>query len=138
MKEELKPWLIQQGHEVVDVGASLLTLGDDYMDYARRVADSVSTEKLQEQGGRGVLICGSGVGMDIVANRFTGIRCGLALSVDQVKAARHEDDINVLALAADYTDVTAAKEMVKVFLETEFSGEERYRRRIQKLNSIEI
>lgn len=134
LKEELKPWLTQQDHEVVDIGASSLIPGDDYVEYAKRVVGSVSTEEFQHQGGRGILICGSGVGMDIVANRTTRIRCGLGISPNQVRAARHDDDINVLAIAADYMDVETAKAMVKTFLETEFSGEERYVRRLKQID----
>ncbi len=136
LKEELKPWLIEQGHEVVDVGATSLAPSDDYMDYARRVVDSISTEELGQHEGRGILICGSGVGVDIVANRFKGVRCGLALSPDQVRAARNDDDINVLALAADYIGAESAKEIVTSFLETPFSKEDRYRRRVAKLSTL--
>lgn len=136
LKEELKPWLIQQGHEVVDVGASLLIPGDDYVEYAKRVAGSLSTEEFQLQGERGILICASGVGVDIVANRFKRIRCGLGISPEQVREAREDDDINVLALAADYIDAETAKEMVKSFLATEFSGEERYQRRLLKIEQL--
>lgn len=134
LKEELKLWLIQQGHEVVDVGASSLVPDDDYVDYAKRVADSVLTEEFQHRGRRGILICASGVGVDIVANRFKRIRCGLGISPEQVREAREDDDINVLALAADYTDAGTAKEMVETFLETEFSRKERYIRRLKKID----
>ena len=134
LKEELKPWLIQQGHEVVDVGASSLVPDDDYVEYAKRVADSVSTEELQHRDGRGVLLCASGVGVDIVANRFKNIRCGLGISPEQIREAREDDDINVLALAADYIDIETAKETVKAFLETEFSRKERYVRRLKQLD----
>jgi ribose 5-phosphate isomerase B len=142
LKEELKPWLIQQGHEVIDVGASSLVPDDDYVDYARAVAQAVSSSDQEQSAIRhqhdvfGVVICGSGVGMDIVANRFKRIRCGLGISPEQVRAARHDDDSNVLALAADYTNMETAKEIIKTFLETEFSGEERYRRRMRRIEEI--
>lgn len=134
LKEELKSWLIQQIHEVVDVGASSLILDDDYVEYAKRVAGSLLTEEFQLQGERGILICASGVGVDIVANRFKRIRCGVGISPDQIREAREDDDINVLAIAADYTDVETAKAMVKTFLETEFSGKERHVRRIKNID----
>ena len=78
-------------------------------------------------------MCGSGVGVDIVANKISGIRCGLGINPEQVKSAREDDDINVLALAADHTTEKQAKEMIKIFLETPFSGEERHKRRLEKI-----
>jgi RpiB/LacA/LacB family sugar-phosphate isomerase len=84
---------------------------------------------------KGILICGSGVGVCIAANRVKGVRCGLGLNKKQVVDARRHDDMNVLALAADYVSFEEARGMVEAFLKTEFDGEEKHKRRIEKLDS---
>lgn len=142
LKEELKSWLIQQSHEVVDVGASSLVPDDDYVDFASEVAHNVSSNRQQSAvSGRhdafGVAICGSGVGVDIVANKVHGIRCGLGISPEQIKAARSEDNINVLALSSDESDISKVKEIVLIFLNTPFSEKDRYKRRIEKIRRLE-
>lgn len=134
LKEVLKSWLVEHGYDVIDLGASFLVPDDDYVDYATSVVTSIHRLASDAQSARGILICGSGIGVDIVANRYKRIRCGLGISPDQIREAREDDDINVLALAAEYTDVETAKTMVKALLETEFSGKERYIRRIKKID----
>lgn len=133
LKEELRPWLEEQAHEVTDVGAETYKDGDDYVDYARAVAKSVSSDT----GSRGIILCGSGVGVDIAANKIDGIRSGLGFSAEQVKSARNDDDINVLALPADTVNLDQAKEMIQTFLTTPFAHIDRYERRIEKLKKIE-
>ena len=138
LKQALKGWLSDFGHDVVDCGAEEHVEGDDYTDYATKVASQVVRNSgVQELQTFGVVICGSGVGVDVVANKFAGIRCGLGLNAEQVRVAREDDDINVLALAADYVSKDKAEEMVKVFLESEFSGEERHVRRLEKISELE-
>ena len=132
-KENLKPWLSEQGIEFIDVGASQFTEGDDYVDFAEAVGKHVAEDK----GSRGIVICGSGVGVDMVANKLLGIRSGLGIAHDQIMAARKDDDINVLALASDYTLPEELKKMVNVFLTTPFSTEERYSKRIQRMEALE-
>lgn len=127
-KEEIKKWLLEKGEEVMDLGAMELNDGDDFVDYAYLVA-----EKLQKEGGRGILLCKNGVGVSIAANRFTGVRCALAFDEEEVRRARMDDDVNCLALAADYFEMEEQKKMIEVFLKTEFTGEERFTRRIGKL-----
>ncbi len=129
-KEKIKHWLTEWEYDYEDLGAFELDLNDNYPDFAKLVAESVSSEDLA----KGIVICGSGVGVDIVVNRFQGIRCGLAIDADQIKSARQDDDINVLALAADETSEEDAQLIVKTFLETEFSGEEKYKRRIEEID----
>ena len=73
-----------------------------------------------------------------MANKVKGIRCGLGLNTEQVRATRKDDDINVLALASDFVEVEEAKKMVQVFLETDFFAEERYVRRLEKISELEI
>ncbi len=134
LKEYLKNFLKNQGYEVVDVGNYSEEADDDYPDFARKVAEKVSLDYEQS---RGVLICGSGMGMDIVANKFARVRSALAAKPDQAYDSRNENDSNVLTLAADYLEPETAKKILKVWLTTPFSREERHRRRLQEISELE-
>ncbi len=87
--------------------------------------------------GRGIVLCGSGVGADVVANKFPRVRCALAGGADQAFDSRNDDDSNMLALGANYLKEENAKKIVMTWLETPFSGEERHRGRIRKIALIE-
>ncbi len=132
LKEKLKEFFDEMSFDYEDMGAFHSDPADDYPEFASKVAKSIV-----DQEDRGIVICGSGVGVDEVANKVSGIRCGLAINKDQIRAARHDDDINVLALAADHTSEEDAKEIVKIFLDTEFSSEDRYKRRIHQMEDLE-
>ncbi len=132
LKEKIKSWLLEWNLEFEDLGNDQPDPEDDYPDFARKVA-----EKLGEIGDKGIVVCGSGVGMDICVNRFPKARCGLGYALGQTKAARNDDDINCLALAADFLDEEVAKEIIDVFLTTEFSKEEKKIRRIAKLSRVD-
>ena len=132
-KETLKLWLKEQGADVVDLGATEHIDGDDYVDFAENVARQVAST----DDSRGIVLCGSGVGVDMVANKMRGIRSGLGIAHDQVIAARKDDDINVLAIAADYTLPDEVKKMVTAFLQTKFSEEERHQRRLERVKELE-
>lgn len=132
LKEKIKEWLSENNIDFVDVGASSYDQGDDYPDYSIKVGEKVAMEK-----GKGIVICGSGVGACIAANKVKGIRAGLCLLAKQVRAARNDDDINVLVLSADMVSEADNVEMVSVFLETVFGSEERYIRRINKIKDYE-
>jgi len=132
LKEKLKEFFDELNFEYMDLGNLEHDPDDDFTKYALKVARSV-----EDHEDRGIVICGSGVGVDEVANKVSGIRCGLAIDKEQIRAARHDDDINVLALAADHTSEDDAKEIVKIFLDTDFSDEERYKRRIHDIENIE-
>ena len=132
LKEKVKQWLTQWGYEHEDMGAFELDLTDDYPVYAKKVAES-----MVEIDDRGILVCGSGVGVDEVANKFDGIRSGLAINKEQIYAARNDDNINVLALASDFIAEEEAKEIIKTFLDTEFADEERFNRRLKEVGEIE-
>lgn len=134
LKERLKKFLADKGYDVVDVGAKEFVKDDDYPDYAKAVAERVS-EDIESR--RGVLICGSGFGMDIAANKFPRVRAALPSSPDHAYQARHDDDANVLAIAADFVDEETAAKIVNIFLSTPFAKEERYRRRLGKISEIE-
>ena len=132
LKEKVKQWLTEWGYDYEDMGAFILDPTDDYPFYAKKVVES-----MVELDDRGILVCGSGVGVDDVANKFDGIRSGLAISREQIYAARNDDDINILALASDFTLEEEAKEIVKTFLDTEFANEERFNRRLKEVSEIE-
>lgn len=138
LKEELKPWLISLGHEVEDKGAYQLNPEDDFPDFASAVALAVSNSQLAiHNSAIGILICGSGSGVNVLANKFKGVRCAVGFTADQIKASRNDDDINILALPADFISFAEAQNIVKIFLETPFSGLERHLRRLQKISDIE-
>ena len=132
LKEYLKKQLSAWGYGVEDVGAVTLDASDDYVDFAKALASKVQ----RDESSRGILLCGSGHGVDIVANRFSGVRGILGFNVDVVVQGREHEDANVLSLPADWVSEEEAKEMVRVFLETEFSGEERHRRRLKKIKEM--
>lgn len=133
LKEKIARWLFEWGYDFLDVGAQSLDPTDDYTKYAGETASLVSGNK----NSKGIVLCGSGVGAVVVANKFDGVRAGIGISAAQVKAGRNDDDMNILVLAADYTKEEDAKEMLKSFLETDFAGEERHKRRLQDIQKIE-
>ncbi len=132
LKEKLKDLFDELGYDYEDMGAFEHDPADDFPEFAKKVA-----EHILHPEDRGIVICGAGVGVDEVANKVPGVRSGLAINKDQIKSARHDDDINVLALAAEYTTEEQAKEIVKIFLDTEFGAEDRYKRRIHQIQDIE-
>lgn len=131
LKEKMKNWLSR--YEWLDLGALTLDPDDDYPTYASKVADAVKEGK----DSLGILLCGSGVGADIVANKFDGIRASVGKSKKQVEAGRRDDNMNVLVIAADYTREDEAKEMIKVFLETKFDNKKRHKRRLSEIKRLE-
>jgi len=135
LKEILKESLQKAGYAVFDLGNNIEDPNDDYVDFAVKVAEKVS---LEFETAKGIVICGSGVGVSIVANKFKNIRCGLILNPNQAFDARNDDDINVLALAADYLDENTAKRILVTWLETPFSKSEKHQRRIDKINYLEL
>ena len=133
LKEKLKAALSAQGISVEDSGAYARDPDDDYPD----LADAGAKKVAAEAGSFGVFVCGSGMGMDIVANKTKGIRATIVRNEEEAKYARDHDDVNVITLAADALDENAALGIVQVFLETPFSMEEKHRRRVAKLLEIE-
>ncbi len=133
LKEKLKEWLGAKGHEVHDLGADRLQADDDYPDFAAAVARRVS----ENTASRGVLLCGSGTGMDVAANKVRGIRASVAWSAEAAAHARSHDDANIISIPADWTPPDQAAEIVRVFLDTPFSGDERHVRRIKKIAAAE-
>lgn len=131
VKEMVRLWLEELHYQVVDVGALNIDSDDDYVDYAVKAVEESKGEN------RILLFCRNGMGMAITANKKRGIRCGLGFGLEAVRKGRLDDDINALAIPADYCTDEGVKEMVKIFLETEFSTQERYQKRIEKLKNIE-
>jgi ribose 5-phosphate isomerase B len=137
LKEKIKQFLHEHKIHFQDVGAFELDPNDDYPFYAQKVAEDVSDDIELGKTSRGIVICGSGVGVDIVANKFKGIRCGLGISAGQIASARRDDDINILAIAADETNDGVAMDMVTAFLDTLFEDAERRVRRLEEIKDIE-
>ncbi|OGH14206.1 MAG: hypothetical protein A2860_04795 [Candidatus Levybacteria bacterium RIFCSPHIGHO2_01_FULL_37_33] len=137
LKKELKTWFLENKISVKDLGAFKYNPDDDYPLFAQEVAKNVGDDLKKPLESRGIIICGSGVGVDIVANKFKHIRSGLAVSVEQVEEARKDDDINILAIPSDFVNEETAKKIVKIFLETPFSKEEKKIRRLSEIDKIE-
>ena len=133
LKAELTPWLRENGYEVLDMGAETLIPTDDYPDYALAVAEAVASEKVQ----RGIIICGSGIGACIAANKIPGVRACPCHDTYSAHQGVEHDDMNVLCLGARVVGGALAMEVVEAFLKARFSGEERHRRRLQKVLDIE-
>ncbi len=121
------------GHDVLDRGAFTLDPGDDYPDFAAAVARAVISREAE----RGVILCGSGVGASIAANKFTGIRCALCHDTFSARQGVEDDAMNVLALGARVVGPSLAAELITTFLRAEFSGAERHRRRLAKIIAFE-
>ena len=117
LKEELKRWLAARGHEVIDFGPENSDR-TDYPDYAFKVANAVARHKAD----RGILVCSTGIGMSIAANKVQGVRAALVDSIRLARLSREHNDANVLCLGADVVSATAARRIVGVWLKTEFAG----------------
>ena len=131
LKDVLVEYLRVKGAQVCDVG----TQGGqsvDYPDYGREVAQRVSAGQAE----RGVLICTSGIGMSIVANKFPGVRAALVADLDGAKSSREHNDANILVLSGAKTKPQLAQEILDTWLVTEFAGE-RHQRRVDKITKIE-
>jgi ribose 5-phosphate isomerase B len=131
LKEKLRQRLTEAGHEVVDYGTTS-DASVDYPDYAQAVGRVVA----QGESDRGLLVCSTGVGMSMAANKVDGIRAALAINDDEVRLTRQHNDANVLTLGARYLNEDQAMELIRVFLETEFEGG-RHARRVAKIALLE-
>lgn len=133
LKEFLKNKLKENNIGFEDLGNFKYDPNDDYSDFAFKVGEKVA----ESQDSLGVLICGSGAGMCFSVNKVKGIRGVLGMNLEMVKKAREDDDINVLCLASDFLSQENAWAMLKIFLETQFKNEEKYLRRIKKVDNYE-
>ncbi|MDP4008351.1 MAG: ribose 5-phosphate isomerase B [Candidatus Peregrinibacteria bacterium] len=130
MKEALQAWLKETtDHSVIDLG----TFSTDPVDYpviGREVAEKV----FENEGSRGILVCGSGEGMCMAANKMRNVRAALADTPERAKASREHNDANIVCLGSRFTDLETAKKIVETFLTTEFSTEERHQKRVDMID----
>lgn len=131
MKNKLMEYLQEKNIRIEDMGNYQYDPLDDFPDFAQKVAQAVLQNPKDFLG---IVICGSGVGVAVAANRFKGIFCALGFEIDQVKHARENDHINVLSIPSDYIDLEKAKKMIDVFISTQPKMEEKYLRRLKKLD----
>ncbi|MFY9214524.1 MAG: ribose 5-phosphate isomerase B [Tissierellaceae bacterium] len=130
LKEGIKEYLVGEGIQVVDFGTDSLE-SVDYPDFARKVAEAV----LNKEVDRGILICGTGIGISIAANRIKGIRCALCSDTFSARMSREHNDANILAMGGRVVGLGLATDIVKAFITSEFEGG-RHERRINKIDVI--
>lgn len=140
LKEKVKQWLSEWDYQYEDMGAFEYNESDDYPDFIRKAAGAVANDPEQS---RGIILGGSGQGEAVVANRYKGVRAavfyGPSTSSGQageeiIKMSREHNNSNVLSLGASFLDEEQAKKAIKLWFETLFSGEERHKRRIEKID----
>ncbi len=133
LKEEIKKFLIDQGYDVEDCGALSFNKDDDYPDLIKIAAEKVS----QNQDAKGIIFGKSGTGEEIVANKIRNIRAFTGFSAENVRLAREHNNANILSLGSEFVTFEKAQELVKIFLTTPFSKEERHQRRLDEITEIE-
>ena len=133
LKEQIKKYLKTKKIRFEDIGVDSDQKKVDYPDYAIKVAEKVVAKK----GARGILLCGSGIGMVVAANKVKGARAGQAHNQQVVRGGRHDDDMNILVLAAWDLDLPRAKQIVADFLRTKFGRARRYHQRLKKIERYE-
>jgi ribose 5-phosphate isomerase B len=133
-KDQLSQLLIRAGHEVVDVGDTKIDPEDDFPTFASQVVHELLSSK--DPDAKGLLICGSGQGMCMAANRFKGIRASLCWNLDEARSARNDDDSNVLCLSSKYLQPEETATIVNTWLSTPFAGAPRFIRRLQELDQL--
>lgn len=133
LKGIVAKWVSDLGHEVIDLGAHTYDALDDYPDFAALVAKSVAAHEVD----RGIVVCGSGVGACIAANKVKGSRAMIAMETYTARQGVEHDDANVLVLGGRVMGIEPAHEVVKAFLSAEFSNEERHVRRLNKVLTLE-
>ncbi len=132
LKEHLASWLAESGHAVYDLGAHSAD-PVDYPDYAAAVAQAV----LDGRADRGVIVCGSGAGAAIAANKLKGIRASVAHDTYTAHQMVEHDDVNVLSLGARVVGQALAEDLVRTFIDAKFSRDERHVRRLDKIRALE-
>jgi ribose 5-phosphate isomerase B len=133
MKQQLIEYIQKLGHQVHDVGTCEPGKPDDYPDYAVLVAQDIRSGAAE----RGILVCGSGVGVSVAANKFKGIRAAMCHDHYSAHQGVEHDDMNVLVLGARIIGPMTAEDATEAFLKAQFSGEERHLRRLNKVKGIE-
>ena len=131
LKEAIKKYLIEKGYEVEDFGTNSLA-SCDYPDFGRPAAQAVADKKVD----KGILICTTGIGMSMVANKIKGVRAALCADTVSASLTRQHNNANVLVIGAGIVGEILAKSIVDTFLETDFSNDERHQRRIDKIEEL--
>jgi ribose 5-phosphate isomerase B len=133
LKAIIFTFLEHAGYELVDFGAFELNTTDDYPDFIIPLAEAVASKKVE----RGIAICGSGVGASVAANKVKGIRAALIHDHFSAHQGVEDDDMNIICLGGRVMGFMAAEELILSFLGASFSGEERHKRRLQKVEALE-
>lgn len=133
-KQELTSYLSNSGHEVIDIGNANVDPNDDFPQFAGKVVSELLATG--DPSARGILICGSGQGMCMAANRFKGIRASLCWNLEEARASRNDDDSNVLCLSSRYLSLEDSQAIINVFLNTAFAGAPRFVRRLKQLDQL--
>jgi len=133
LKEKIKSFLQEKGFEVEDCGALEFNKDDDYPDFISKAAQKTS----EDPKGFGIVFGKSGAGECIAANKIKNIRAVLGFSAENVKLAREHNDANILSLGSAFVDEDLAKNLITIFLQTQFTNEERHIRRVNKIKDIE-
>jgi len=135
MKQMLTEELTRAGYQVVDEGDTALNPEDDFPQFAAKAVAALKASEDSEP--RAILICGSGQGMCMAANRYKGVRASLVWNVEEARASRNDDDANVLCLPSRYMSTEDAVKLAEVWLATPFAGAARFKRRIKELDELQ-
>lgn len=135
IKEDILKFLMQKNFDVVDLGDKELNPDDDYPIFAKKAVHALLTD--EDSNSKAILLCGSGQGMCIAANRYKGIRAALCWNPKMAHVARNDDDVNVLCLSADHTSKEDIMDTTLTFLSTPFANAARFVRRINEIDQVE-
>lgn len=133
-KNQLSAALVQAGHEVIDEGGTTIDPNDDFPQFAGKVVTAMLGDA--DKDAKGILICGSGQGMVMAANRFKGIRASICWNLNEARSARNDDDSNILCLSSRYLSLEESGSIMATFLATPFAGAPRFVRRIEQLDKL--
>jgi ribose 5-phosphate isomerase B len=133
LRERVCDAIAEQGHQVLDLGTDAPEPRIDYPDKAREIGEAI----LAGEAERGVLVCGSGVGASVAANKLAGIRAAVCHDTYSAHQGVEHDDMNVLCLGSEVVGAELAAELARAFLAAEFNGGDRYRRRLEKIEKLE-
>lgn len=133
-KDQLTKALQMAGHEVVDEGGVTIDPNDDFPQFAGKVVHALLGDP--DKTAKGILICGSGQGMVMAANRFKGIRASICWNLNEARSARNDDDSNVLCLSSKYLSLDETGSIMATFLATPFADAPRFKRRIEQLDQL--
>ena len=134
LKQQIAEYLLRNNYGIVDEGDTQLDPNDDFPQFAARVVAAIKSS--DDPDPRGILICGSGQGMCMAANRYRGIRASLVWNEDEARMSRNDDDANILCLPAKVVKESDVERIVRVWLTTGFAGASRFKRRIKEMDDL--